>query len=117
VKTWLFTTLYREFLDHRQQEARWVTEADGSAVRREERSTTVDMAVSMDAAAAREALLQLEEPFRTTLTLFYLQEHTYQEIADILGVPIGTVMSRISRGRNLLRERLSRGAPPPVRAN
>jgi RNA polymerase sigma-70 factor (ECF subfamily) len=53
-----------------------------------------------------EALCDVEEPFRAPLTLFYLQQFTYYEIADVLEVPIGTVMSRLSRGKAQLRERL-----------
>jgi RNA polymerase sigma-70 factor, ECF subfamily len=57
------------------------------------------------------ALSALPEAFRTAVVLRDLQELSYAEIAEALGVPVGTVMSRIHRGRALLREALAgRGA-------
>src|SRR5204862_748803 len=61
---------------------------------------------ALDGANALEMLRELEEPFRAPLTLFYLEQFSYQEIADVLEVPIGTVMSRLSRGKAQLRQRL-----------
>ena len=55
----------------------------------------------------RDAVRQLPEDFRTAVILRDLEGLDYAEIADVLKVPIGTVRSRISRGRALLRERLS----------
>jgi RNA polymerase sigma-70 factor (ECF subfamily) len=51
-----------------------------------------------------EALEQLALPFREIILLCDLEEMSYQEIAQTLGVPIGTVMSRLSRARRALRE-------------
>lgn len=53
------------------------------------------------------AMDALPEEFRAAVTLTDLEGLSYQEISDILGVPIGTVMSRIHRGRRLLREALA----------
>lgn len=53
-----------------------------------------------------EAIGSLPEEFRVACSLYFLQDFTYQEIADILGVPIGTVRSRLHRGRALLQKRL-----------
>lgn len=109
-KTWLFTTLYRDFLQQKRHATRFPeSELDESLD-----ATIVELPraeMMADANAAVAALKALEEPFRSALTLFYLQEHSYQEIAEILEVPIGTVMSRISRGKELLRARInSRGS-------
>lgn len=53
------------------------------------------------------AVANVPAPFRETLILADIREFSYQEIADMTGAPIGTVMSRLSRGRKLLREGLS----------
>jgi RNA polymerase sigma-70 factor (ECF subfamily) len=57
--------------------------------------------------ALERALRALPEAFRTAVVLRDVQELSYAEIAEALGVPVGTVMSRIHRGRALLREALA----------
>ena len=52
------------------------------------------------------ALGELDETFRAPLALFYLEDHSYRDIAEILEIPIGTVMSRIARGKELLRKQI-----------
>ena len=56
----------------------------------------------------QEALLELSEEFRSPLVLYYFEDFSYQEIATQMGVPIGTVMSRISRGKAYLRKQIGR---------
>src|SRR5437773_6285357 len=103
-KSWLFTTLYREFLSRRRHEIRFPNVKLDDA--REEEMSIVPNVDAFDATTVLEALREVEEPFRAPLTLFYLEQLSYQEIAEVLDVPIGTVMSRLSRGKALLRQRL-----------
>jgi RNA polymerase sigma-70 factor, ECF subfamily len=53
------------------------------------------------------ALADVPQDFRAAVLLIDVEEFTYKEAAGILNVPIGTVMSRLSRGRKALRERLA----------
>jgi len=106
VKSWLFTTLYREFLRLRRRGA---TTSAHEPELLEAESPPVDptQAQSLQAQEALAALEQLEEGYRVPLTLFYLQELSYKEIANVLDLPIGTVMSRLSRGKDQLRAYLT----------
>jgi RNA polymerase sigma-70 factor, ECF subfamily len=104
-KAWLFTTLYREFLSRCRHEIRF-PKVELEEVREEEMSISPNIN-ALDGVTVLHALHEVLEPFRAPLTLFYLEQFSYQEIAEILEVPIGTVMSRLSRGKALLRERLA----------
>lgn len=55
----------------------------------------------------RECILRLPLKLRTTVTLYYIEGYSTQEIAKLTRVPSGTVKSRLSRSRDLLREQLS----------
>lgn len=104
-KTWLFTTLYREYLGQARRMARF-SDTEIGELENQLPSDEPDAHRQMDAKRAVEILQRLEEIYRAPLTLFYLQQHSYKEIAEILDVPMGTVMSRISRGKELLRNQM-----------
>ncbi|MBA3832768.1 MAG: RNA polymerase sigma factor [Chthoniobacterales bacterium] len=105
VKTWLFTTLYREFLGRKRQQDRFVdSENNPEAIAAQ--VVPASVVNQLDGDIVQRALLALEEIYRAPLTLFYLQQHSYKEIAETLDIPIGTVMSRISRGKAQLRRAL-----------
>ena len=106
-KTWLFTTLYREFLRVRRRSGRITAIEDLAPADQDPPDVDLDIVGRMDAHLVMEALQEVDEVFREPLTLFYLQDLSYTEIAEILGVPIGTVMSRLSRGKAHLRTRLA----------
>src|SRR5207302_3687213 len=57
-------------------------------------------------AAVEQALQQVPEPYRTALILRDLEEMSYEEIAEVLVISLGTVKSRLTRGRDALRQRL-----------
>lgn len=61
-----------------------------------------------------QALRELPADFRAAIYLADIEGYPYREIAEIMDTPIGTVMSRIHRGRARLRERLARHAPRPA---
>jgi RNA polymerase sigma-70 factor (ECF subfamily) len=109
-KTWLFTTLYREFLRLRRLGARTTGIEDLAPADQDPPDTEVDLIAKMDAQLVLAALQEVPLTFREPLTLFYLQDLSYLEIAEILAVPIGTVMSRLSRGKAQLRTLLAQKA-------
>ena len=109
IRAWLFTILHRARTDAYRRSTRspHTTELrdDGPAV-----------APQQDALATgqedvQRALVALPEAFRTAVLLRDVEEFSYQEIAQIIDVPIGTVMSRIHRGRALLRQALGGKRP------
>jgi len=105
LKAWLCTTLYREFLGDRRHAQRF-PQVELSVVEHELPAVETEVIDKMDAALVMEALLEVDEIHRAPLMLFYTEDRSYQEIAEILGVAIGTVMSRLARGKQLLRRRL-----------
>jgi RNA polymerase sigma-70 factor (ECF subfamily) len=112
-KTWLFTTLYREFLRSRRRDTRLTSLEDLPPGESDLADDEIDRVRQLDGALVLEALGAVAEAFRAPLTLFYLEDLSYQEIAETLGVPVGTVMSRLSRGKDQLRAALAAQAQSP----
>ncbi len=103
VKSWLFTTLYREYLRSRRRMDRFPhLELEAAAV---ELPTVSPVTIeALEAQDVMDALGRVDEGYRVPLSLFYIGGHSYAEIAGILDVPMGTVMSRISRGKEQMRK-------------
>ena len=101
-KSWLFTILMREFLHARRRRAQYEHHSL-ELVEAELPPITVDHAARIDARSLTATLLALDEHFRVPLALFYFEQLSYKEIAEVIHVPIGTVMSRLARGKELLR--------------
>ncbi len=108
VKTWLFTTLHREFLGIRRKQTRFPqVELEKAAP---ELPAVPPASVNrLDTAQVLAALAKLDDTFQAPVALFYLQDCSYNEIAEILEVPMGTVKSRLARGLGRLHEMLAGG--------
>ena len=117
VKTWLFTTLHRLFLEMQRRLHRF-PHHELTEVSNELPNIDPQMMDQLDAAAVVRLLANVDAPYQAPVALFYLEDYSYKEIADILGVPIGTVKSRIARGIAQLQRVLSRDvAPGDARGN
>src|SRR5258706_4160887 len=97
VKSWLFTILHREFLNIRARAVR-LPHRELSEENEDLPTILPDAVNRLDAARVLEFLGQVQEPYQAALSLFYLEDYSYLEIAAILEVPLGTIRSRISRG-------------------
>src|SRR5258707_9534586 len=106
VKTWLFTTLHREFLESRRRQTRF-PHYELEQVDSELPSVSPARVNQLDSPRVVQALSQVDEVYQAPVALFYLQECSYKEIADILAVPMGTVKSRIARGISQLQKMLA----------
>lgn len=107
VKSWLFTTLHREFLARHRKIVR-VPEVEWSDDCSDLPENAPLPFENADHPAVLRALAQIDETFQSAVALFYLEDYTQQEIAEILKVPLGTVKSRISRGIVQLQQLLNK---------
>src|SRR5262250_1277280 len=106
VKAWLFTTLHRQFLQTRRHKTRFKGEPVDEASP-ELPGIATDCVNRIDARTLLNFLKQLDETYRAPLVLYYLEDLSYNEIAETLSVPLGTVQSRIARAKIQLLRRLS----------
>ena len=115
-RRWLFTICRNVFLRSRERQRPTVDLEDGEqdalaagsvyAAARE--SGYDDLYARLDIGPAlREAIDELAEPFRSAVLLVDVEDLSYESAAEVMGVPIGTVRSRLFRGRRLLQEKLA----------
>jgi len=113
LKAWLFTILHNTFRNIRRHAGRNPVDVNSETVeqavdRAAEEQTPEQLLTRATLDADLQAALdEMPEAFRQAVWLRDVEEFTYAEIAAMLGVPIGTVMSRISRGRRMLYARLA----------
>lgn len=117
LKAWLFTILHNTWRNMRRHDHRDPIDVDSEVVERAAATAgTHATPEQLLARATLDAELQaaldsLPEAFRQAVWLRDVEELTYAEIANALDIPVGTVMSRISRGRRLLYRRLTESEP------
>jgi RNA polymerase sigma-70 factor (ECF subfamily) len=126
LKAWLHRILVTTFYSScrkREREPAQVLSADAGAstdihdrLIQSSRSAELEALDNLADSHVMRALTDLPEVYKTAVYLADVQGYRYAEIADIMGTPLGTVMSRIHRGRQMLRARL-RGSAPAYRAN
>ena len=115
IQSWLFTTLHRAFLTAHKRQAKFSDEPPDELL----------LQVPDPSPAPSEepnhlrvlpALSRVDPLYRSAVALYYLNGHSYNEITAILGIPLGTVKSRIARGIAQLRDLLvvpENGFPSP----
>ena len=108
-RAWLLTIVRNVCLTRRQQSRRREASSfdeEAHSPLSAEPGPERDAHTRQTAQRVRHAVAELPEEFREVIVLRELEELSYKEIADVLGVPAGTVMSRLNRGRARLRELL-----------
>ncbi len=102
LKSWMFTTLHREFLRRKAHSDRF-QHYETSQVESELPVIASTVVNDLDSVVVMQALQRVDENYRIPLAMFYLENFSYKEIAESLEVPVGTVMSRLARGKGQLR--------------
>lgn len=104
LRAWLFSIMHNLRVDQLRRPGPAFLTGDGELPELPVRATQSDNLELGDLAAALE---RLPEEQRAVLLLVALEEMTYEEVAATLGIPLGTVMSRLARGRDRLRQILA----------
>jgi RNA polymerase sigma-70 factor (ECF subfamily) len=125
LRAWLYTILHNTWRNRRRDAGRATVDVDSEQLEQLaaggvggehiETPERILMRSTLDA-DLQAALDSLPDAFREAVWLRDVEEFSYAEIAEMLNVPIGTVMSRISRGRRMLYEKLSSATPVPAEA-
>jgi len=112
VKTWLYTTLHRAFLETKRRGNKF-QHCELEEVSHELPVFSPEL-THLDSSQALSALAQVDPVYQGAVALFYLEDYSYKDIAEILAVPVGTVKSRVARGIMQLRGILGSVRPEPL---
>jgi RNA polymerase sigma-70 factor (ECF subfamily) len=115
-KSWMFTILRNHFLKWQRKKVSvqadefedgidYISQLESVSLRQDAASVYETKA---EADTIQSILDKLPEKYKAVLILYYMEDSSYQEIAEMLGVPIGTVMSRLSRAKQMMKKTLLR---------
>jgi RNA polymerase sigma-70 factor (ECF subfamily) len=112
LRAWLFTILHNQYVNHVRRAVR-----EGSAVGLSDSepllTTSPNQGKRLELRDLDRAIAKLPEEQRAVLLLVGLEGMRYEEVAEVLGVPVGTIRSRLSRGREMLRQLMDMGPERP----
>lgn len=106
-RAWLFKILFHCVNHQRRKWFRFPLQKDADELIEAKLTYTPPVPEHITDQEILAALDRIPAEFRAAVLLVDVEEFGYKEAADIMGIPIGTIMSRLSRGRKLLRERLA----------
>ena len=106
-RAWLFTILFNCIHHHRRKSFRFPLLKPNEEFLESNLTYTPPIPEQLSDSEFLAALEAMPSDYRAVVLLVDVQEFAYKEVAEILSVPMGTVMSRLSRGRKMLRERLA----------
>lgn len=106
-RAWLLAIVRNEFLSAARRRPPWADPEAADQAPADDDSPETSLVRSGEVSAVRRAVEALPQPFRETLVLRELEEMSYRQIAEVTGAPIGTVMSRLARARDMLRAALT----------
>lgn len=113
MRAWMFSIMHNTFINQIRKNKIDTVSLDDDALAVPTRATQEDTLQMRDLSAA---IAKLPHEYREVILLIGLEQMSYEETAKVLGIPLGTVMSRLSRGRERLRSMMSGEYTPALRS-
>lgn len=105
--SWIYRIVHNEAVNRIKKEAKTVSIEDNKRVIDSMQSSEDSPETKLEKKETAQLLVRcvgdMPVLYRSVLTLFYLEEKSYEEISDILRIPVGTVGTRITRGKNMMK--------------